>query len=240
MSHHRARSILAGAVVGAFAASASAWVNPLENRDLSGGPLTVCDQGSFFVGGVPKVTNFAAGPTPTAPQQLTIGQMYVQFEIPKKRRQWPLIIMHGSGYTGACVEATPDGREGWVPYAVRNNLAIFWVDQPGRGRSGFDRSVIHEGESLIATNPAAAAAMIPSFGGASDGATWTSWYGHIIPAGTDIVTRTMIRHGDPGDPQPPEDFSNPSEAHGSYPPAFPIPPIPNSIDPYIAARAPAV
>src|SRR5438067_979837 len=98
MSHHRStkRAVhcaVAAAVVSVFATNVSAWVNPLENRYLSGGALAVCDQGSFFVGGVPKVTNYTAGPTPTAPQQLTIGQMYVQFEIPKKRRQWPLIIM---------------------------------------------------------------------------------------------------------------------------------------------------
>jgi len=232
-------SILSAAIAASFATSASAWVNPLEHRYVSG-TLDVCDYGSFYVGGVPKITNFAAGPVAGAPQQLTIGQMYVQFMVPKKRRTWPLIIMHGSGYTGACVESSADGREGWVPYAVRHNLAVFNVDQPGRARSGFDRSVIHEGASLIATNPAAAAAMIPSFGGAADENTWTNWYGHIIPDGTNIVTGTMIRHGDPGDPDPPEDFSNPSQAHGNYPPAFPIPPLPNSIDPSIAARIGAI
>src|SRR5262245_59417624 len=44
------------------ASSASAWENPLENPYLDE-PLEVCDQGSFFVGGVPKVTKYAAGPT---------------------------------------------------------------------------------------------------------------------------------------------------------------------------------
>ena len=36
------------------ASSASAWENPLENPYLDEA-LEVCDQGSFFVGGVPKV-----------------------------------------------------------------------------------------------------------------------------------------------------------------------------------------
>jgi hypothetical protein len=44
------------------ASSVSAWENPLENPYLDE-PLEVCDQGSFFVGGVPKVTKYAAGPT---------------------------------------------------------------------------------------------------------------------------------------------------------------------------------
>jgi hypothetical protein len=41
------------------ASSASAWENPLENPYLDE-PLEVCDQGSFFVGGVPKVTKQAS------------------------------------------------------------------------------------------------------------------------------------------------------------------------------------
>ena len=53
------------------ASSASAWENPLESPYLEE-PLDVCDQGSFFVGGVPKVTKYAAGPTAGDPQQITI------------------------------------------------------------------------------------------------------------------------------------------------------------------------
>jgi hypothetical protein len=54
---------LTSALMAATSAStASAWENPLENPYLDE-PLEVCDQGSFFVGGVPKVTKYAAGPT---------------------------------------------------------------------------------------------------------------------------------------------------------------------------------
>ena len=77
-------------------------------------------------------------------------------------------------------------------------------------------------------------------GGGSSNNIWTSWFGHIIPAGTNIVTGTMIRHGDPGDPDLPEDFSLPSSKHGNYPPAYPIPPVKNSIDLNIAARVGAI
>ena len=194
-------SILSAAVLASFATSASGWVNPLTHRYVDG-ELNICDQGSFFVGGVPKVTNYASSSTAGPPQQIIIGQMYVQFEIPKKRRQWPLIVMHGSSHTGACLEATPDGREGWLPYAVRRyNLAMFVVDQPGRGRSGFDQSLIQE---ALGTNNLS---LIPtSWGRITDNGAWTSWFGHIIN-GTNIVNGTMIRHGDPGDPDPPEDFS---------------------------------
>ena len=71
--------LLTAMMAGVLAAGTSAWENPLKGRYLSGGPLTICDQGSFFVGGVPKVTRYASsaavrdgGP----PQQITIGQMY--------------------------------------------------------------------------------------------------------------------------------------------------------------------
>ena len=203
------------AAVGALcAASTLAWasptdrVNPLQKRFMAGKALDVCDQGGWFVGGVPKVTNYASSAiTVGVPEQKTIGQMYVQFEIPTKHRQWPLIMVHGSGYTGAALDATPDGRMGWMPYAVQNNLSTFVVDQSGRGRSGFDHSVFHE--ARVTGN----LSLIPTIGGgpATD-SIWTSWFGTSIPAGSNIVTGTMIRHGDPGDPDP----SSPEPGPGTW------------------------
>jgi hypothetical protein len=108
------------------------------------GPLTIEDQGSFFIGGVPKVTNHATPPpgpgapgAPAAagapagplPHQITIGQMYVQFQIPARKYAggWPVIMVHGSSHTGACLESTPDGREGWYPYFVRKGVPTYIV-----------------------------------------------------------------------------------------------------------------
>jgi hypothetical protein len=217
------------------ARGASGWVNPLANRYVSGPPISVCDQGSFFVGGVPKVTNYGSSAIVVGqPEQLIIGQMYVQFQIPAVRQGWPLVMVHGSGYSGAALDATPDGREGWLAYAVRNNVATFVVDQPGRGRSGFDRSIFHE--ARVTGN----LSLIPTLGGGTSNNIWTSWFGHLTPAGSNIVTGTMIRHGDPGDPDPAENPLVPSPAHGNYFPLYPIPPAPNSIDPLIAARAGAL
>src|SRR5215510_9361053 len=100
-------------------------------------PLVIEDQGSFFIGGVPKVTTYATVPGPNkvmTPQQITIGQMYVQFQIPanKKGNMPPVIMVHGSTHTAACLESTPDGREGWFPYFVRNGISTYIVDQAGR------------------------------------------------------------------------------------------------------------
>jgi hypothetical protein len=186
-------------------------------------PLIIEDQGSFFVGGVPKVTNYAAGPgqpnQPAVPNQIMIGQMYVQFQIPqnKKRNTPPVIMVHGSSHTAACLESTPDGREGWSPYFVRNGVSTYIVDQAGRGRSGFDESVLHEAEAMITSgNVKGGTDLIPAFGRITDNGAWTQWFGHLTPPGSNVLTGTLIRHGDPGDPNT-DDATHTDE----YRPAFP-------------------
>src|ERR1700694_4209438 len=89
-------------LVFALAASAASQDAPQMKKFLTK-PLVIEDQGSFFVGGVPKVTNYATVPGANqagAPNQITIGQMYVQFEIPehKKRNMPPVIMVHGSSH----------------------------------------------------------------------------------------------------------------------------------------------
>ena len=177
-----------------------------------GGPVTLVDQGSFFVGGITKVSEYAAVPgappgqpvPPRTPQRNTIGQMYVQFQIPAREAApgWPVIMVHGSTHTGAALEATPDGREGWYPYFVRKGVATYVVDQSGRGRSGFDQSVLHEAEARLAAGDlSAAAALIPTFPRITDNGAWTAWFGHLIPEDATIVTGRLIAHGSAEDPQ---------------------------------------
>src|SRR2546422_925732 len=192
-------------------------------------PLVIEDQGSFFIGGVPKVTDYATVPgpnQPNTPNQIMIGQMYVQFQIPARKAPNvpPVIMVHGSGHTGACLESTPDGREGWQPYFVRRGISTYVVDQAGRGRSGFDESVIHEATAMIRSGDTQKGlARTPSFGRIPDNVAWTNWFGHLVPAGSTILNGTLIRHGDPGDPQP-------AEAHGNkYFPAYPISPVDQNI-----------
>lgn len=180
-------------------------------KRFMGGPVTIEDQGSFFIGGVTKVSEHAAvpfappgQPTPApTPQQITIGQMYVQFQIPARLvgAGWPVIMVHGSTHTGAALESTPDGREGWFPYFVRKGVATYVVDQSGRGRSGFDQSVLHEAEAKIAAGDAKGAAdLIPNFGRITDTGAYTAWFGHLVPAGSNVVTGRLVPHGSPEDP----------------------------------------
>ena len=178
-------------------------------------PLTIEDQGSFFIGGIQKVTYYAAPSPPNqplVPHQITIGQMYVQFQIPANRYGvgWPVIMVHGSTHTGACLESTPDGREGWYPYFVRKGVPSYVVDQAGRGRSGFDESVIHEGEAkVLAGDIKGGTDLIPAFGRITDDGAWNVWFGHVVPAGSTILTGTLIPHGDPADPNPhPDQFEH--------------------------------
>jgi hypothetical protein len=221
----------------AMAGSAADLQGPQKTKKFLTKPLVIEDQGSFFIGGVPKVTNYATVPganQTAAPNQITIGQMYVQFEIPehKKHNMPPVIMVHGSSHTAACLESTPDGREGWYPYFVRKGVCTYLVDQSGRGRSGFDESVLHEAAAIVRNGDAAkGAAMIPAFGRITDNGAWTAWFGHLIPPGSNILTGTLIRHGDPGDP--------PSDAaiHGNdYNPAYPI----GAVDAKIVARTGAI
>jgi len=203
-------------------------------------PLVIEDEGSFFIGGVPKVTNYAnvaapGGPAPApAPNQITIGQMYVEFQIPatKKRNFPPVIMVHGSTHTGACLESTPDGREGWLPYFVRKGISTYVVDQAGRGRSGFDESILHEAAAMIRNGEVAGGtAMIPAFGRITDNGAWTAWFGHLIPEGSTILNGRLIRHGDPGDP-PSDDALHTND----YLPAYPL----AAVDADITARAGAL
>ena len=141
------------AVIGAVGAATLQAQEPKTRKFLKK-PLVIEDQGSFFIGGVPKITAYATVPGPNqvmTPQQITIGQMYVQFQIPasKKANMPPVIMVHGSTHTAACLESTPDGREGWYPYFVRNGISTYIVDQAGRGRSGFDESVLHEAAAMV-------------------------------------------------------------------------------------------
>jgi len=214
-----------------------------KSKKFLGGPLVIEDQGSFFVGGVQKITEHAAAvppaapgtaaPTGPVPQQITIGQMYVQFQIPAKKSGagWPVIMVHGSTHTGACLEATPDGREGWYPYFVRKGVPSYVVDQAGRGRSGFDQSVIHEGEArLVSGDTKGAADLLPSFGRITDNGAWTAWFGHLVPAGSTVLTGRLIPHGDPADPNPKPD------AYQHVAPLFPL----DAVDAHAVSRTGAL
>jgi pimeloyl-ACP methyl ester carboxylesterase len=90
-------------------------------------PLALETFGYFYAGG--RIDRTVEG----AP---TVGQMYVEYLIPKKRKcPYPVVMIHGNWQTGTNFTGTPDGREGWAQYFVRRGYAVYVVDQVARGRS---------------------------------------------------------------------------------------------------------
>ncbi|MFN0168506.1 MAG: alpha/beta hydrolase [Bryobacteraceae bacterium] len=89
-------------------------------------PLSIAEQGNFFVGG-----------TYNTDGQIT-GQMFVEFQIPRSRKhKYPLVFVHGGAQMGQAWWQTPDGREGWAPYFLRRGYAVYVADQAARGRSPY-------------------------------------------------------------------------------------------------------
>jgi pimeloyl-ACP methyl ester carboxylesterase len=114
-------------------------------------PLVLAEQGSFFVGGETKSFTAPAAPNSTAapqPNDVTVNQMYVQFQKPVNGGQHvPVVMVHGCCLSSKTWETTPDGRMGWNEYFVRKNRSVYLADQVARARSGFDATIINSVKS---------------------------------------------------------------------------------------------
>ena len=114
--------LIALALAGALSVAVDAKDSPLA-------PLSIAHQGYFFVGGKYSTVK---------DQQVMSGQLYVEFQIPSKQtHEWPIVMIHGGGQSGTNFTGTPDGREGWAQYFLRQGYAVYVVDQPGRGRAAY-------------------------------------------------------------------------------------------------------
>jgi len=101
----------------------------VDAKDPALAPLSIARQGYFFVGGKYSTVK---------DQQVMSGQLYVEFQIPSKQtHDWPIVMIHGGGQSGTNFTGTPDGREGWAQYFLRQGYAVYVVDQPGRGRAAY-------------------------------------------------------------------------------------------------------
>jgi hypothetical protein len=119
-------------------------------------PLVLEEQGSFFVGGETKTLPALPAPAPPKPGappapgrafaggDITINQMYVQYQIPVNgSRHIPVVMVHGCCLSSKTWETTPDGRVGWNEYFVRKDRPVYLADQVSRARSGFDPSAFN-------------------------------------------------------------------------------------------------
>jgi pimeloyl-ACP methyl ester carboxylesterase len=91
-------------------------------------PLVIAKQGWMYVGGrVMKVGD----------KSYMTDQMYVEYQIPAKQtRAYPIIMVHSIA-SGILYTGTPDGREGWAQYFLRQGYPVYVVDRVGRGRSRY-------------------------------------------------------------------------------------------------------
>jgi len=93
-------------------------------------PLSIARQGYLFAGG-----KYSSAPN----GQAMSGQLYAEFQIPAKQTHpWPIVMIHGGAQTGSNFTGTPDGREGWAQFFLRQGYAVYVVDQPGRGRAAYE------------------------------------------------------------------------------------------------------
>lgn len=107
------------------------------------GPLEISKQGSFIVGGrelrsagLSVVPEYASG-------TVTVGQMYVRYQVPAWVQGPAMIFVHGCCLTGKTWETTPDGRMGWDEYFLRRGHPVYVVDQVARGRSATDTTAVN-------------------------------------------------------------------------------------------------
>jgi pimeloyl-ACP methyl ester carboxylesterase len=157
-------------VVIAIAAAAT-----VSAQTRKSGPLTLKEQGSFYVGGEKKTVQGG---------EFTVNQMYVQYQIPMKGDQHvPVVMVHGCCLSSKTWETTPDGRMGWSEYFVRKDRAVYLADQVSRARSGFDTTAF--GDVRQGKTPPA---QMPNILNASHQVAWTVFrfgpkFGEAFPDG---------------------------------------------------------
>ena len=128
-------------VLGAVLAAAASFYAAQAAEDA---PLELAKDGYFYVNG--KIAT-AGGKT------YATDQMYVEERVPAHRTHaLPIVMVHGGTMSGINYTGTPDGREGWAQYFVRQGYAVYVVDQPGRGRSGYLEASYGRARNVDSTN----------------------------------------------------------------------------------------
>jgi pimeloyl-ACP methyl ester carboxylesterase len=96
-------------------------------------PLSIARQGYLFAGGKYSTVN---------DRRVLSGHLYAEFQIPgKQTHRWPIVMIHGGGQSGTNFTGTPDGREGWAQFFLRQGYSVYVVDQAGRGRAAYEADV---------------------------------------------------------------------------------------------------
>lgn len=97
---------------------------------LNGYPLPVARQGYRFVGGEYAIIN---------DRQVMSGQLYAEYQSPiVQTADWPIVMVPGAGQSGTNFSGTPDGREGWAQFFLRQGYQVYVVDPAGMGKAAFN------------------------------------------------------------------------------------------------------
>ncbi len=112
-------------------------------RSAETAALEIASQGYIFAGG-----KYVDGPG----GKYMEGQAYVEYLVPAHRTHpYPIVMIHGGGQSGSNFTGTPDGREGWAQYFVKQGYAVYVMDQVGRGRSALSSAYGKTATSPVAT-----------------------------------------------------------------------------------------
>jgi pimeloyl-ACP methyl ester carboxylesterase len=116
---------------GLLALCLTVFVVTASAKDLP--PISLAREGYLFAGAKYATVNG---------QRIMTGQIYAEYQIPSRQtHRWPILMIHGFGQSGTNFTGTPDGREGWAQYFLRQGYAVYIIDQPGRGRSAYQTDV---------------------------------------------------------------------------------------------------
>src|SRR5260370_22890045 len=104
-------ALLLGQILPQTGASvAAAQTGEPEAKEGHGAPITIVEQGSFFVGGTEVTAPGQFDPTvrstSDAGQSFPIDQRYVQYQIPQHARRFPLVMIHAPISTACASEST--------------------------------------------------------------------------------------------------------------------------------------
>jgi len=101
-------------------------------------PLVIEAQGSFAIGGtvLRSPGTFDNNAPAAAGQSFHGDHLYTFYQIPRKAKPLPIVMLHGAFQSARSWETTPDGREGFQSLFLRRYFPVYLVDQPRRGRAG--------------------------------------------------------------------------------------------------------
>ena len=113
MSFHARNIVSVLALVALLIAAVAQTV--AQNKDLA--PLSIARQGYLFAGGKYSTVNG---------RRVMSGHLYAEFQIPSRQTHpWPIVMIHGGGQSGTNFTGTPDGREGWAQFFLRQGYAVY-------------------------------------------------------------------------------------------------------------------